>query len=124
MPLADAGGRIALLLEGLRDGDLAGRQAVVVHAIVRGRIAHNAMPEWIAAGENRRSRRRAIGHRHVEVGEARSLRRHAVQMRGLERRVAVGGEVAVTEIVGKDEHEVWPIGCLCNVCHKSPDAQK
>ena len=82
------------------------------------------MPERIAAGENRGSRWRAIGHWHIEISEARSLRSHAVQMGSLEGGVAVGGKVAVAEIVGKDEHEVRPISCLYNVCQKSPDAQK
>ena len=52
------------------------------------------------------------------------LRRHAVQVRSLERRMPIGGEVAVTEIVSKDEHEVWLIGTLYNACNKSPETQK
>ncbi len=149
VPFADAGGGVALLLEGLRNGDLAGGQAIVIHATVRRRVAHNAMTERIAAGqaivihatvrrrvahnamteriaagENGRPRWCAIWHRHVEVSKVRPLRRHAVQVRSLERRMPIGGEVAVTEIVSKDEHEVWLIGTLYNACNKSPETQK
>ena len=75
VPFADAGGGVALLLEGLRNGDLAGGQAIVIHATVRRRVAHNAMTERIAAGENGRPRWCAIWHRHVEVSKVRPLRR-------------------------------------------------
>ena len=54
VPLANAGRGVALLLQGLGDGDLAGGQAIVVHATIRRGIAHNSVTERIAAGENGR----------------------------------------------------------------------
>ncbi len=36
----------------------------------------------------------------------------------------IGGEVAVTEIVSKDEYKVWLIGTLYNTWNKGPETQK
>ena len=54
----------------------------------------------------------------------RAPRCQAIQVRSLKRTVPVGSKVAVAQIVGKEEHEVWPIGSVSNVCDGGYESQE
>ena len=77
VPLADRGRGVAERLERFGDGHLLGRQADVVLAGVGRGVLDQRMAERIAPGQDRRARGSAERHRHVEVGEADPLARHA-----------------------------------------------
>ena len=102
VPLADAHGLVALRLEhggesGLRIGEtgLVRRHEDVGHAGAGG----------VAAGEQRRARRGANRIGGIELREADSLRRHAVQV-GRADFGTVAADVAIAQIVAVDHHDV------------------
>jgi hypothetical protein len=107
VPFADHPGRAASALEQLGERDFALRQVQRIRLWrVRGRIERQAAAERIAARHQRRASRRAEGHRRIEVRELRSFRRHAVEVRSLEFRMAVAREVTIAEVIGEDEDDV------------------
>jgi hypothetical protein len=107
VPLADAGGCIALRLEGLREGDLALWQAACgireQHATAA--VAH-AAANWQTSGQQSGAAGRADRRSDVEIGPSLSFGRHAVQVGGANRWVAVAAEVAIAHVVTEDDNEV------------------
>ena len=108
VPLADAGGGVALGLESLGQRDLVGRQpagGVGEQHAARCRW-HMPAADRQPAGEQRRPARRADLGRRVELREPHALGGHAVEVRRADGRVAVAAEVAVAEVVGEDDDDV------------------
>ena len=108
MPLADGLRRIALALEGARDGDLLGRQAprrvLCLHPVLH--IAGHAAANGQAPGEQRGAAGRADGSGDVEVREAHALAGHAVEVGRADARMTVATQVAVAQIVGQNDDQV------------------
>ena len=77
MPLADVAGLIALLLEQLGDGDLAGSQ---MNLVAGGDPSPHAVAVGGPAGQDRRARRRTDPARRVALGESHALRRELVEI--------------------------------------------
>ena len=104
VPLAEDAGPIAGLLQLLRQG---GRTES--HAFTLQDGVGDAVLELMASGQQSAARRGA-GRRDLEVGEADALAAELVQVRGLEDRVTVGSDIAVTLVIGEDEKDVGPVG--------------
>ena len=103
MPFADDRGLVAGLLEALRHEPLGGVQAVGGDGGNDGGL--QAVAERIAAGHQRRARRRA--HRlHVELRELRAARGERVDVRRLDVRAAVEADILPAEVVGDDVDDV------------------
>ena len=109
MPLAKNTGRVATLLQNFRERHFLMRQAV------RGigeehpgatECAVHPTPYWKAPGEKRRSARGAHRRADVELSPPLSFRRHAIEAGRSYRGMPVGSEIAVAEIVGKDDDDV------------------
>src|SRR5690606_35903948 len=93
VPLADAGGAIARLLQEFGNGDLLGRH--------RPTLAE----DWLTTREERRSRG-AADHLGVKAGESYPLAGQLVEPRRRKLRRAVAAEVAVALIVGENDQDV------------------
>src|SRR5262245_16800749 len=118
MPLADDAGAVPTRLQQLGDRDLIRRETLrrVVAKYFRcgaARLAVHPAPDREAAGEQRRSTRRA-DWLNVEVGPLLALGGHRVETRRPDVRTAERSEVAVAEIVGEDDDDVrrWRCGRL------------
>ena len=107
VPLADRRGRVAPGFEHFRERGLAGREAA---GVLRPQRPRDADAVRVAAREDRRPARAAHGLRDVEVGEAHPLTRQAVEVRRADRLRPVTAEVAVTQVVGDDQHHVRRLG--------------
>lgn len=59
------------------------------------------------AGHQRAARRRAYGIAGIMAGEAYAFGGHAVQARRLDLLLAETAQIAVSQIVGQDEDNVW-----------------
>ncbi len=107
MPLSDRRGRVAALLQDFGDGELScGQAAQGIREQHPGLLVRHSGPDRQPAGEEARPTRRAHARRDIEIGPPLPLGGHAVQVRRSDRRVAVDPEIAVAEIVGKDDHDV------------------
>ncbi len=79
---------------------------------VAGQDAGARLAPRIFAGEHRVAGRRAGGGRRMCVGETDAFARQPIDVRRLDARGAVGGDIAVAEIVGVDQDDVRPgLGC-------------
>ena len=108
VPLAEAGRGVALRLDHLRQGCLAGADPVPRRVRER---AEDPDPHVVAAGQQGRPRGGADGLGDVEVGELPAFLGQPVQVR---RRIALGAErtdVGVAHVVDVDDDEVGrPLG--------------
>ena len=102
VPLTDAHGLVALRFQqrgergfAIGEAGRVGRHEHVGHAGARG----------VAARQQRRPRRRANRIGGIELREADSLRRHAIQV-GRADFGAVAAEVAIAQIVGVDHDDI------------------
>jgi hypothetical protein len=108
MPLAVNGGGVAFCLQHLRDIGLALVNPVLAR---RPEGAEDADAIRIAAGQQRRPRRRADGLRHVEVREPYPLRCNAIDVGGANHFVAEAADIAVAQVVGEHDDDIRrPIG--------------
>jgi len=102
VPLADADGPVASILEYVGERDF-----IQIHAafILRKKHVRNADACGIAAGQQCRARRRAnrIGRR--KIGEPHAGGGHAIEI-GRRNLRTVAAQIAVTQIVAKDEDDV------------------
>ena len=99
-PFADEASLVTGGLEEFGHGGFIGGQG-------HQRIAANADVSRVAAGHERGSARGAHGAARVTLGESRPFGGEAVQVRGLDALLAVAAEFPATEIIGKDENDVW-----------------
>ena len=104
VPLAEDTGAITGLLQLL--GQRGGAQG---HPLTFQDGVGDAVLEFMPSGQQRAARRSA-GRRDLEVGEADALATELIQVRGLEDRVPVGADVAVTLVIGQDEQDIGPVG--------------
>ena len=104
VPLAKDAGAITGLLELL--GQRGGAQG---HPLTFQDGVGDAVLELVTTGEQGAARRGA-GRRDLEIGETDALRPELIQVRGLEDRVPVGADVAVTLVIGQDEQDIGPVG--------------
>ena len=100
VPLADARGAIAPFVQRLRHRDLGRFHRL---PIVRDAMASRAQRP--APREQSRARRGAK-RVHIEPIKPHALRAQLVDVRRLQMRVAVDGEVAVALVIGDDEEDV------------------
>ena len=108
VPLADHRRLVADVLQRLRQRALVGRQAVGVAGEDHQRL--QAVAHRIAAGHQRRARRRADGLA-VERLEPHAALGQRVDVRRLDLAAAIA-EVGVAEVVGEDDDDVRPTGLL------------
>ena len=66
-------------------------------------------PHRVAAGQQPDSRRRARRPGRIKIGEAPTFGGHAIQMWGANFGLSVTTQIAVTQIVGQDHNDIWPI---------------
>jgi len=115
MPFPDQRGEVARLLQMPGEGRLRMGQVMqrsgfdelpLLWAFARPlRPDRHVQPRGMLAGEERRTARRADGHR-VGMGEAKALLRESVEVRRLMQIRAVAAEVAPAQIIGEDEDDV------------------
>lgn len=103
MPLADGGGGVALVPEGLGQRDLRGRNARRVLGMKHAGQVH---ADGIAAGQNGGARRGAGRGGHIELGQPDTLARHPVQVRSRVTGAAERSDVGVAKVVGHDQDHV------------------
>src|SRR4029077_10868211 len=96
-------GRVAVLLEEFRQGDLARAK---VYLAARRDPGEDAVAMRGAASQDRRPRRRADCAGRVAQRQSNTLLGERVQVRSLYDGVAVAAEVAVAEVVGEEEDDV------------------
>ena len=103
VPLAEVAGRVSRRLQVLRQQGLLLR-----HALRLQRVQHvgHVHPRRPGAGEQRRARRRAQRAPGVVLREPHAAPADAVDVRRVQVRGAVAGEVTVPLVVAHDEHEV------------------
>ena len=107
MPLADQRGAIARLPEQRRQRGMARRQADIPGRRRIDRLLEpDRQPVLIAAGDQRRARRRADGRIGVGLGEPHPFQREAVDVRRRVVELAVATHIRVAEIVRQDEDDV------------------
>ena len=104
VPLPEDAGAITGLLQLL--GQRGGSQS---HPLTFQDGVGDAVLELMASGQQSAARRSA-GRRDLEIDETDALAAELVQVRGLEDRVTVGADIAVTLVVRKDEKDVGPVG--------------
>src|SRR6185295_7487718 len=109
MPLANASGRVASILQGSRNCYLGLRQTRLVFGKKNIRQLHllDSHPGGVASGHQRGSRWRADRRNGVEAGESETFGGHAIEIRSPERFGAITTKVTVAHIVGIDEDDVW-----------------
>lgn len=103
MPFAEAGGGITLPLE---QTDQRRLRRINEQRRHRGCRPPDVLAEWIRAREQRIARRGADRRDRVRIGEAPALAGKPVDVRRLHVRRAVADEVAIAEVIGKDEDNV------------------
>ena len=103
MPFADAGAGVTQRFEGVGDGGFIGGHA----ASVAGKEDLNdAGSDGVAAGQQGRTGGGADGVGAIELRHLNALARHAVHVGGMDGRVAAPVPVAVSHIVGEEDHEI------------------
>lgn len=116
-------GLVALFAEGVGDGDFAGRESPFgVREEDASRTAH-AAADGIAAGQEGGPAGGADLRRDVEIGKAKPLGGHAIEMGCPDRRGAVAAEIAVAEVIGEDDDDVGPLGGLSGGDEESAEGQ-
>ena len=104
VPLAEDTGPITRLLQLLGQ-----RHRAEGHALALQNRVGDSVLEFVAPSQQGAARRRT-SRRDLEVGEADALAAKLVQIRGLEDRVPMRAEIAVTLIVRQDEDDVRSLG--------------
>jgi len=104
-PLADRPGGIAGLLEPLGQRDRLGGNRLLSLGLDRAVVADVGVA-GVQARHQHAPRRRADGRAAVALREADSLGGHAVQGRRADFLLSVAPQLAVSQIVGQDEHDV------------------
>ena len=104
VPLAEHASVVAGIAENRSQRDFVGAQ----HG-----TAHDGVPDARAIGPmsgQKRGSRRGAGGGDVVIGEADALSVQRVEIRRLQDRVSVAGEVAVALIVGDDQDDIGALG--------------
>ena len=105
IPLAEGSGGVAARLQDFGDGDFLR----VKPRVMLDHVLSFGHAERIASRHQRGAR--GTTHRlRVETGEAHPLGREAIQVRRADALPSIGTQVAVAEIVGQDDDDVWRAG--------------
>jgi len=118
-PFANEASVIACLLEDFRN-------CLVLWTEGRlGGVAANGSVAGVETSHQAGARGGADGAAGVALGEANAFGGEAIDVRGFDFRLAVAAQIAIAQIIGEDEDNVWPLrrGCLC-LKHKRKDHQK
>ena len=107
MPFANVAGVVAGLFEEFRERDFVASQ---VHGREHGDPVVDAGPIGGPTGQQAGSGGAAVGRSGVATGQSQPTGGEAVDMRRLDGRAAVAGQVAITEVVAEHDHDVGP-GC-------------
>jgi hypothetical protein len=100
VPFAEDAGRVTGRLQNLGESRSLEGQALAFQDGVG-----DAVAEFVTAGHQRRARRRA-GRADVEVGEANALIVKAVEVRCLQNRITVTGQVAITLVIRQEKNNI------------------
>ena len=100
MPFAENARRVTGEAKQLRQ-----REGFQIHAFALVDGVCHAVLEFVAAGHQGRSGR-GTGRADVKIGEADAARVQLVDVRRLQDRIAVAGEIAVALVIGDDENDV------------------
>ena len=126
VPFADARRRVAPFLEQFSDG--SGRRGQPVFGKRHDDAFVHAKSLRIGSRQQRGTRRSTDRSGDIEVGQSQSLRRHPVQVRGLELLCAVTAGVGIPLIIGEDDDDVWPLApiriCGPAVCRVAWDGRR
>ncbi len=106
MPLADQRGRIAAILEQLRQGMTRRSQTLVAGARGVRQRRFDPVALLIAAGDEACTRGRTGDAVRVEVREPETLAREPVEVRRPDVRCAVAAKIGPTHVIRDDEHDV------------------
>ena len=104
VPLAENRSRVTAVFEDLREEFFLGVKTGGAR-VVEG--ATHADAVGVATRHECGARGGADGLGHVETGEARALSGEAIDVRRLDILGSVAAEVAVAEVIGEDENNVW-----------------
>jgi hypothetical protein len=103
MPLAEAGCRVAFLLEGLGERNLGIHKS---EWLTRKEDAHQSRAERVASGQQRGARGRTHRCRGIEVRELHAFAAHSIDVGSSNDRIAEASDVAVAHVVSQDDHDV------------------
>jgi hypothetical protein len=106
MPFADQGGVVADLAQRVGQGRHGGIEPTPGIGGVRANDTGHTHPIRIPSGEQGGARGRADRAIGAHGGEEHPFGGEAVEMRGPQIRLSVGGNIAVTVVVGQDQQEV------------------
>ena len=107
VPFADQSGGVAGVLQRLGQGHFGGGQAAGGDGAEDAElIVGHAGADGVASGHESGAARGADLGGGIELREAQAFGGHTIQIRRLDRRVAVAAEVAVAEVVGQDDDDV------------------
>ena len=108
MPFADAARGVSGVLQDFGQREFVGGQAAggnaSHHPIA---IVTHAATDGVAAGEKGGPAGSAHFRGRIKIGEPHPLPRHAVEMRRANARVPITAEVAVPQVIGKYEYDIW-----------------
>ena len=103
VPFSDMAGLVALFLQEFGRSDLAGSEVDLVSS-------RYPAPDAVAVGRPACEDRRAGGGTYpaggIALGETHALLGELVEMRGLNHRVPVTGEVSPAQVIGQEDHKV------------------
>jgi len=116
MPLAEQGGRVAVVLKHARESGDRRRDPALRLPAAYDHI-HNADSLLVATGEKRGPGRTADRGVGVEVREEHPLFGHLFDARCLDPAV-VHGHIAAAQVVGQDDHNVGRAGGKRRICHR------
>ena len=110
VPLADCGGAVsgAFHEDGQRNVLFAGTLHRQDQLCIAVEYAGSRSAKGVASGKQRKARWRADRRRRMRVAEAASFTREALEVWRRHLRLAICGCIAITEIVGIEEHDgLW-----------------
>ena len=128
VPFADHAGGITGLPKQLGERDFAmsgNPSSAVLAAEIGSGVRRQTATKRIASRHQRRPRRCAKWCRRVELSEPRTFGGHSVQIWSFEFRMAIARQVAVTEVVSKDNNDilaVLDVGCVRFTVRRQPQA--
>ena len=104
MPLAEHGGRVALLFQ-----HFGNRHLVRAETVLRTwpEVAPDSNTRRDATGQQRRSRRRAERPPRIEIGKPHSFFRQLIEMRGFEKVAALTTQIHPAQIIDEDQNDIW-----------------
>ena len=108
MPFADQSSRVSRVMQMLSQRDLAARQTCIrIFVVMADRIEFVSEASLVTPGHDPRTRRAAVRSRDVPAGEPDAVLRDGIDMRRGDFRTPLTPEFSVTQVIGKQQHDVW-----------------